>query len=144
MARCALRASLAALLLHICIVSLFTAAPAITARTPLDAVASSDETELESDVAGRWLGTRALLQVRLLELSSQRSVRRFVKTISGTKCFGSARNAGSLGAWLPVVGTDMIAMDHQRLRQSGNCCSDGSLPSTSCRCQRISACNNLL
>ena len=128
---------LAALLLHLCVVGLLAATPALTSRAAVDA--SND-----AGLAGRWPGARALLQVRLLELSSQRSVRRFVKTISGTKCFGSARNAGSLGAWLPVVGTDMIAMDHQRLRQSGNCCSDGSLPSTSCRCQRISACNNLL
>ena len=50
---------LAALLLHLCVVGLLAATPALTSRAAVDA--SND-----AGLAGRWPGARALLQVRLL------------------------------------------------------------------------------
>ena len=54
-----MRAPLAALLLHVCVVGLLAAAPALTSRAAVDA--SSGAFEVTSF---RGLGMRALLQVR--------------------------------------------------------------------------------
>ena len=57
MTKQSVRAPLAALLLRLCVVGLLAAAPALSSRAAVDGSHDDDAS------SGRWLATRALLQV---------------------------------------------------------------------------------